>query len=67
MEVVDGKDKAGWVMENGLYHVQLLALMDAANDVLRSCEWSIKIPIILIAGAATSTDTPSNVLTSSAL
>ncbi|KAF3640725.1 putative protein SPA1-RELATED 3-like isoform X1 [Capsicum annuum] len=35
-----------------------------SND---NCEWSVKIPIILITGAATSTDAPTNVITYRAL
>ncbi|KAF3614397.1 putative protein SPA1-RELATED 3-like isoform X1 [Capsicum annuum] len=48
-----------WKNKDAIYATPI-----GSND---NCEWSSKIPIILIAGVATSTDAPTNVLTSCAL
>ncbi|KAM3325051.1 origin of replication complex subunit 3 isoform X2 [Capsicum chacoense] len=76
IEAADVSLLASWYSDHGKYEKPVVVIiedMERCSGALLSdfikmlSEWSVKIPIILIAGVATSTDAPANVLTSRAL
>ncbi|XP_055800511.1 origin of replication complex subunit 3 [Solanum dulcamara] len=76
IEAADVSLLASWYSEHGKYEKPVVVIiedLERCSGVLLSdfinmlSEWSVKIPIILIAGVATSADAPRNVLTSRAL
>lgn len=76
IEAADISLLASWYSDHGKYEnpvVVIIEDMERCSGALLSdfinmlSEWSVKIPIILIAGVATSADAPRNILTSRAL
>lgn len=75
-EAADISLLASWYSDHGKYEKPVVVIiedLERCSGALLSdfinmlSEWSVKIPIILIAGVATSTDAPRNVLTFRAL
>lgn len=76
IEAADVSLLASWYSDHGKYEKPVVVIiedMERCSGALLSdfinmlSEWSVKIPIILIAGVATSADAPRNVLTARAL
>ncbi|KAH0736013.1 hypothetical protein KY285_011720 [Solanum tuberosum] len=76
IEAADISLLASWYSDHGKYEKPVVIIiedMERCSGALLSdfinmlSEWSVKIPIILIAGVATSADAPRNVLTARAL
>ncbi|KAL3353212.1 hypothetical protein AABB24_020949 [Solanum stoloniferum] len=76
IEAADVSLLASWYSDHGKYEKLVVVIIEdmerCSGDLLSDfinmlSEWSVKIPIILIAGVATSADAPRNVLTARAL